>query len=293
MAGTIIPFDEIIPGATVRFTVINGVQYLSVRDLISVICGKTNKEASQTWIRDINNEQKAELSSFCGNFQFPGRGQSEQPVIQFQGAIKLLMWLPGEQAKQFRSKASDIITRYFAGDKTLLIDIVANAESNDVINQAARAALPQIAVDDEHTRKRKALELESLEADLHTKRVNTQARLLEMYTTLCPGNQLDDRTRLHFKDTIVNLSSAAAGKAITNGESNAPLTISTIAAELGLRFTTDELKCIGAKISKLYRAKYNTAPPKHEQQCGGAVRPVCSYTERDRDIVEQALREYK
>jgi hypothetical protein len=80
----------------VRFTVINGVQYLSVRDLISVICGKTNKEASQTWIRDINNEQKAELSSFCGNFQFPGRGQSEQP----EGAQKItnsLLTLSKEQ----------------------------------------------------------------------------------------------------------------------------------------------------------------------------------------------------
>ena len=308
MAGTIIPFDEIIPGATVRFTVINGEQYLSVRDLISVICGKTNKEASQTWIRDIDNEQKAELSSFCGNFQFPGRGQSEQPVIQFQGAIKLLMWLPGEQAKQFRSKASDIITRYFAGDKTLLAEVYANAESQGVINQAARAALPPVQADeveDDHTRKRKALDIAAQEEavemsriDRHRKTIQLQKDLMEMYALVSPGGQLDDRTRLHFKDIIVNLSSAAAGNymAITNGEAksqNAPLTISTIAAELGLRFTTDELKSIGAKVSKLYHAKHGTGPSKHEQPCGGAVRLVCSYTERDRDIVEQALREYK
>jgi hypothetical protein len=296
MTTTIIPFDEIISGATVRFTVIDGVQFLSVRDLIMVMCDKTNKDASQTWIRDINDEQKAEISSFRRNFQFPGRGQSEQPVIQFQGAIKLLMWLPGENAKKFRGKAADILTRYYAGDRSLLVDISANAESQGAINQAARAALQPTIVNDEHTRKRNALELEMLEADLHTKRVNTQARLMEMYAALCPGNQLDDRTRLHFKDTIVNLSSAAAGKAITNGEAkspNAPLTVSTIATELGLRFTSDELKCIGAKISKLYRAKHGTSPPKHDQRCDGAVRPVCSYTERDRDIVEQALREYK
>ena len=289
MTTTIIPFDEIISGATVRFTVIDGVQFLSVRDLIMVMCGKNEKRASETWL-GINSTLKTELSYYLGNFQFPGRGQSEQPVIQFQGAIKLLMWLPGENAKQFRGKAADILTRYYAGDRSLLVDISANAESQGAINQAARAALQPTIVNDEHTRKRNALELEMLEADLHTKRVNTQARLMEMYAALCTGNQLDDRTRLHFKDTIVNLSSAAAGNAITNGEAkspNAPLTVSTIATELGLRFTSDELKCIGAKISKLYRAKHGTS------RCDGAVRPVCSYTERDRDIVEQALREYK
>ena len=286
---TIIPFDEIVPGATVRFTVIDGVQYLSVRDLIMVMCNKTNQEAARTLSRMAGSFQK-ELLPFWKNFQFPGRGQSEQPVIQFQGAMKLLMWLPGEQAKQFRSKASDILTRYFAGDKTLLIDICANAESQNVINQAARAALP----DSEHAIKRKALELEIQEEALqmsrverHLKTVHLQRDLMEMFALVSPGGQLDDRTRLHFKDIIVNLSSAAAGKVIIKSP-DAPLTISTVAAELGLHLTTDELKIVGAKISKLYLAKYGA----HEQQCGGATRPVRSYTERDRDLVEQELRNY-
>jgi len=296
-SNTIIPFDEIIPGATVRFTVVDGVQYLSVRDLIMVMCGQTNDRAGYTW-RMMSDSIKDELRCFSTNFKFPGRGQQEQPMIQFQGAIILFMQLPGEKAKQLRKKASNILTRYYAGDKTLLAEVYANAESRGMINQAARAALPPVQADeveDEHTRKRKALELDVMEADLHTRRVNTQARLMEMYATLCPGGQLDDRTRLHFKDTIVNISSAAAGnyKAITNGEAkslNAPLTISTVAAELGYRFSASDLISIGTKISKLYTAKHGTAPPKHEQQCGGAVRLVCSYTERDRDIVEQALR---
>jgi hypothetical protein len=175
------------------------------------------------------------------------------------------------------------------------IDIYANAESHGAFNQATRAA--------DDTNKRKALELEIQEEALHTSRVERhfktvtmQNKLMEMYATLCPGNVLDDRTRLHFKDVIVNLSRAVPGNAITNGESksaNAPLTLSTIATELGLHFTTDELKRAGVKISQLYRAKHGAAPPKHEQQCGGAVRHVCSYTESDRDIVEQALREFR
>ncbi len=209
------------------------------------------------------------------------------------------MVLPGKVAKETRTQFASIIKRYMAGDASLMDEIKANAESNDAMNQLARADMPQVQVqvEDEHTRKRKALEIDTLEADLHTKRVNTQARLMEMYATLCPGGQLDDRTRLHFKDTIVNLSSAAAGNypAITNGEAkslNAPLTISTVAAELGLQFSTSDLQSVGHKVKKLYVSKHGTAPPKHDQLCGGAVRPVCSYTERDRDIVERALRDY-
>jgi hypothetical protein len=41
-------------------------------------------------------------------------------VIQFEGALKLLMWLPGEQAKNNRSKAAKIILLYYTGDKKLL-----------------------------------------------------------------------------------------------------------------------------------------------------------------------------
>ena len=217
------------------------------------------------------------------------------------------MVLPGKVAKETRTQFASIIKRYMAGDASLVDEIKANAESDDAIHQLARADMPQVQVqvEDEHTRKRKALELEVQEealqmsrVDRHLKTVTMQTKLMEMYAALCPGGQLDDRTRLHFKDTIVNLSSAAAGNypAITNGEAkslNAPLTISTVAAELGLCYSTSDLISVGAKISKLYRAKHGTAPPKHEQQCGGAVRPVCSYTERDRDIVEEALREYK
>ena len=38
----LIPFDEIVPGAKVRVAVINGKQYLSVRDLIMHLCNKDN-----------------------------------------------------------------------------------------------------------------------------------------------------------------------------------------------------------------------------------------------------------
>lgn len=142
---SIMNFDELVSGATVRFALIQGVQYLSIRDLIMVVCDQDNKHASKTWSR-ISDERFSEVSTFCRNLKFPGPGQKEQQVTTFDGALKLLMWLPGEKAKDFRTKVAEILKRYFAGDPTLLDDIQANAVSNCPINQAARASLQEYSV---------------------------------------------------------------------------------------------------------------------------------------------------
>jgi len=189
---TIIPFEEIISGATVRFTVIGGVQFLSIRDLIMVMCGKNQNQAAKVW-RRISDEVKAELNAFYLNFKFPGRGQSEQPVIQFQGALKLLVWLPGENAKKFRSQAADILTRYCTGDTTLLSEINAQDADNKALDIQEEA-------------------LQTSRIERHLKAVTIQNKLMDMYTALCPDNVIDDRTRLHFKDIIVNLSSSAVSR---------------------------------------------------------------------------------
>jgi hypothetical protein len=43
-----ISFDEIVPGATIRFTIIDGVQYLSIRDFIMHACGISNDHAGDS-----------------------------------------------------------------------------------------------------------------------------------------------------------------------------------------------------------------------------------------------------
>ena len=86
--------DEIAHGATVRVTVIDGKQYMSIRDLIMHMCGVNFDHAGKTW-RRMSAEHKSDIQAFCKMFQFPGRGQSEQPVITFPGAIKISMFLPG------------------------------------------------------------------------------------------------------------------------------------------------------------------------------------------------------
>ena len=133
-------FGELVSGATVRFQFVDGVQYLSIRDFIMVVCEQNSKRAWATW-DNLSEERKNELSQKLGKIKFDGRGEREQPGVTFDGALTLMNWLPGEKAKTWRGKATQILKRYFAGDPSLLDDIQANAASNAPLNQAARESL--------------------------------------------------------------------------------------------------------------------------------------------------------
>lgn len=121
----VIPFDEIVPGATVRFCVKDGVQYLSIRDMIMCVCGKDQHDAAQIW-RRMSEHNKDQLCHSLSSHKFPGQGQSEQPVITFRAAIKLVMMLPGKRAQHYRVKFSEIISRYLDGDASLCDEIKRN-----------------------------------------------------------------------------------------------------------------------------------------------------------------------
>ena len=80
----IIPFDEIVPGASVRVVVIDGVQYLSIRDIVMALCEKNANDSALVW-RRLSDDHKDEVQGMISTYQFPGRGQSPQPVITFPG----------------------------------------------------------------------------------------------------------------------------------------------------------------------------------------------------------------
>ena len=165
-----IPIDEIVHGATVRFTVKDGIQYISIRDIIIHMCDKDNDRAGAIW-RNLRPEHKEELRLFLSNFKFFGQGQSEQPVITFPGALTLCMFLPGEHAKNNRAAMSKILHRYFAGDQSLLKEIEANAASDSPIAKMARASLPSTGGHQETMKhKRELLEIEDKELDILEKR---------------------------------------------------------------------------------------------------------------------------
>jgi len=148
MTTTIIPFHELVPGSEgVRKTDVGGIPYMSVRDIIMVVCKpRDSHDAAQIW-RRLPETFKNELGTMCSQFQFPGRGQTAQPVITLPGAIKLVMFLPGPSAAAERTNVCAILTRYIAGDASLIAEINANAVSTAPINEMARASLPEISSD--------------------------------------------------------------------------------------------------------------------------------------------------
>ena len=156
MSGELISFDEIVPGATVRVAVIDGVQYLSIRDVIMCVCGKDGNQANEVW-RRMSETRKSELFPFLSYYQFPGQGQSEQPVITLPDSIKMVMVLPGDRPKLCRMIFANIISRYLDGDVTMCDEIKHNRsigkkrsyskfaqQMEEVVNQVEENEIPQV-----------------------------------------------------------------------------------------------------------------------------------------------------
>ena len=114
-------FDGIFQGREHEIRITSD-KMISVFDFIKVVGGQA--QPRKTWL-DILNNHKEEVVTFCNAFKFPGQGQSKTPVINVQGMVKLLFWLPGEMAKQFRSKSAEVMIRYLGGDTTLIDEIKA------------------------------------------------------------------------------------------------------------------------------------------------------------------------
>jgi len=131
--------------------------------------------------------------------------------------------------------------------------------------------------------------------------VNTQKTLIETYQSLCPNMVLDDRAKIMFKDTLMNLTSqsvlggsASSQLAIGNGPDTGskPMTISVYALSKGYRFSNEQLKEIGIRMAQTYRQKYGQNPEQHQQSVGGAYPMVNSYYEKDWDMLEEVIKQY-
>ena len=110
-------------------------------------------------------------------------------------------------------------------------------------------------------------------------------------TEASPQNVLDERTKLLFKDRISNLTLGNLTDVVS--KENAPITISSVASELGLFFTSGEYSLIGKDVTPRYVKRYGENPSKHSQHVEGAVRMVNSYTEKDRDLIVEAVKNFQ
>ena len=311
-----ISFNELADGAFVRVAHIGAKNYLSIRDIIMVVCEKDNNRASEVW-RLLNEDYKANLQVHCTSYKFQGRGQSSQPVITFDGALELIMLLPGSGAKDYRSKACSILKRYLAGDASLVAEIAANAESNESINVLARAddtsdkkRLRQELLEDLEIEERR-LAIEDRRVAIEDRRAAIKKLHLENDATdivltksrvaflesLCPNNVLDDRSKLMIRDLAMNSvfshgsTTGEQSLALTNGEGN-PKSVSDIVTSMGLNIKPADMITIGKIAAKKYVGRNGSKPNQHPQFVGGRSCLVNHFVEKDHDLVREAVEEF-
>lgn len=299
-----IPFDEITPGATARFVVIDRVQYLVVRDVLMFVCDLTPKRANEKWER-LPEDIKNELAEHTAQHRFPGPGNPTPVcVMTFPGILKLIMRVSGEKAGQYRASMVKILQRYYAGDGSLVDEIEANAASNAPIAQLARASLAQevkeLDIETVEDRKRKRVredaELIAMEVDTHLKRLASVRQFTDTMSLISPHWTDDVRLRMRTEDHLKNILFHHGGQtAIANGDPVEPtpasITVCDVAkAEFGARLTHGQQSSIGTIMKNKYKKLYETDPVKCKRFVDNEERWVNSYTERDRGMMIDAIK---
>eukprot|EP00960_Hanusia_phi_P071289 767518-Hanusia_phi.AAC.1 len=281
---------------------------ISVIDTIASVCVTTNKYA---WV--IFGRLSKEVTSKCCDFKFPGRGQKETPVCDFDTIISIMQFLPGENAARNRDKVAETMRRYFAGDQSLHAEIDQNAVSNDPVCRLARATMEasnanacfNAVVDTkreelfqlELEERRVALEIQKSDSRIREREASFRmsmeetANVKEVILFMKNEDMLDGVCKTMFKDYFMN-------QAFKSKENNACgyqneyeiITISDVAADKGVRMSNEQLKQAGVLAARLYFEKYHESPLKSRRVIGGGqIREVNTYCRQHVGILSRAI----
>ena len=110
--------------------------HVSATQLIEVVTGTTQQNASVAWIK-MKNEPDFNTNGIIHviPFRFPGqRGGRPSEVVDIPTALQIMM-LPGRTAAKVRVKASVLLTRFLAGDLTLVGEVYGMAALQDYLQE--------------------------------------------------------------------------------------------------------------------------------------------------------------
>ena len=264
----------------------------SVYDFVNVVCNKDIKDSygriTFARLTHPTSENAKEVQSLCQYLRFPGVGQRDTPTMTLRGLQRLLMILGGKVAAEYRALVESTFTRVMAGDRSLIQVIQANAESTSPVQQAFRQALASEPADGGLERVSGVKRDRWNDLEYTKQRVGLIKDSTELYSQICADPHIDERARVFFKDTLMNQLLLE-----NSSPTSVPLTISTVAAELGLNLSSTQLQSVGHDVATAYFVKNGKKPEKHQQMIGAALRPVNSYTQADRELVEAALKNFK
>ena len=290
----------------------DGTHLFSVYDFITIACQKKDDGAyaRKTYSNLVKDscEFKKEVVKSVHYCQFPGARQRETPTMTIRGLQRLLMILGGKVAANFRKEVEGTFTRVMAWDTSLIQEIRDNAVSTSPVHQVFRQALVEepISDEDEVGRKRQkrmeeredalfAIEMQERTARVKESNLNIFEKFSGLMTDLNPSWKEDARLRLQVEDSLKTTVLSKANLQIENGvvarDLMQSISVSQVAQEMGVQLNHSDSIAIGKKVAKAYKEQYGEKPSKHRQWVDGAEREVNSYTEKDRGILEAAIKE--
>ena len=110
--------------------------HVSATELIEVVTKTSQTNASHAWTR-IKTDGFLNMNGIhVETFRFPGqRGGRPSEVIDIPTALQIIMVLPGKTAAQVRVKASVLLTRFLAGDLTLVSEVYGMNELQNYLRE--------------------------------------------------------------------------------------------------------------------------------------------------------------
>ena len=130
----------------------------------------------------------------------------------------------------------------------------------------------------------------AMSRDNKTTTVNNFVATMQL---LNPQWRDDKRLLLQATDYLKNNAfNGSSAPQIENGApSSESISIGSVALELGVSpLSNAKATAIGKHVAKMYRDRHGESPSKHNQTIGGNVILVNSYTLRDKDLVEDAIK---
>jgi hypothetical protein len=107
-------------------------------DVITVATKKDARHAAKT-LREMSLESDPEIKAKCAVVQFPGQGQRETLVGDFDVVLYVLMRCPGKLAAKFALTGVKVIRQFLAGDVENLSNqmrALNNVQDNAILNAA-------------------------------------------------------------------------------------------------------------------------------------------------------------
>ena len=294
----------------------------SVLDVVQLVTGCAQANASRDLQRIL--EVHPDLRPKMKDLKFNGRGQRPTPVAPLPVLIEIAWLCPGRHAQAFRRTGARTLCRALGGDLSLVDEIKARHEevagtdeqaallagtgvSTAEANGQAMAPNPEFtALDLEERRARiERMKIENMQMQM---RMQMDAKMQEQEAArgaLALADDLearakretDERQRLFLNDqakNVVRIYMPGAQRLALHDATehdNEPLMLTDVVVSMGAKPSPTLLQAAGRAAAQLFRREHGRDPPKHNQLVNGAVRPVNTYFERDRSMLERAVRE--